>query len=42
MQMSNDITTRGTDQQVQEIAADVGAGQAAEINRMVDVSRSLP
>jgi uncharacterized protein (DUF305 family) len=42
VEMSNGVMTAGTDPQVQELAAEIGAGQAAELNRMLDVRRDLP
>jgi uncharacterized protein (DUF305 family) len=39
--MSTKVMTAGTDPQVQELAAEISAGQSAEINRMLDVRASL-
>jgi uncharacterized protein (DUF305 family) len=39
--MSGKIMTAGTDPQVQELAAEISAGQSAEINRMLDVQATL-
>ena len=41
VQMSNAVMTTGTDPAVQELAAEIGAGQAAEIGRMLDVRKTL-
>ena len=39
--MSDAVMTRGTDPAVQELAAEISAGQTAEIGRMLDVRASL-
>jgi uncharacterized protein (DUF305 family) len=39
--MSNAVMTKGTDPTVQELAAEISAGQAAEIGRMLDVRAAL-
>jgi len=40
--MANTVSTAGTDPAVQELAAEIGSSQAAEIGRMLDVRRTLP
>lgn len=39
--MANELSTRGSDPLLQELATDISAGQAAEINRMLDVKATL-
>ena len=39
--MSNAVMTTGTDPAVQELAAEISAGQTAEIGRMLDVRAAL-
>ncbi|GAA1915136.1 DUF305 domain-containing protein [Nocardioides lentus] len=39
--MTDDVATTGTDQQVAELAADMNLGQSAEIGRMEDIADQL-
>jgi uncharacterized protein (DUF305 family) len=39
--MSNAVMTAGTDPAVQELAAEIGSSQTAEIGRLLDVGRTL-
>jgi uncharacterized protein (DUF305 family) len=39
--MANSVTTAGTDPVVQELAAEIGSSQTAEIGRMLDVRATL-